>query len=110
MITLTIDDRYEILQRARKIWPHILLESSTSIIIDATLEQIRLNEVRNRTSDNEPEPMPAGMDYISEDGYLHTWDGKTWRNDGPVCSETRICLRMIRALTDRIVTLEGQLR
>lgn len=106
MITLSLDDRYEILQRARtKSVPVIIYENVAASVIDATLEQIRLNEARSKAI-TEPEQIPIGMDYISEDDYLYTWDGKYWSNDGPVSNETRILLRMIRELTNRLIAVE----
>ena len=61
-------------------------------------------------ADDEPRPTPAGTAYIGADGYLMTWDGEQWRNDGPVSDAVMVCLRMIRSLTDRIAALEGKRR
>jgi len=61
-------------------------------------------------ADDEPQPIPAGTNYIGADGYLMTWDSEQWRNDGPVSDAVMVCLRMIRSLTDRIAALEGKRR
>ena len=61
-------------------------------------------------ADDEPQPIPTGTTYIGNDGYLMTWDGEQWRNDGPASDAVMVCLRMIRSLTDRIAALEGKLR
>lgn len=109
MITLTDKQRAAIWAKANS--HHLVPSADVSMVIELVLTE--LNTIQTYTStgtDNECEPIPVGMDYISEDGYLYTWDGRFWRNDGPVRNEIRIALRMIRALTDRIVTVEGQLR
>ena len=112
MITLTDDQRSRIAAAAKEGSRKAQEYPSDDTLIHATITATLwcLNETRAPQPDDEPEPIPIGMDYISEDGYLHTWDGKAWRNDGPVSNEIRIALRMIRALTDRLVTLEGKLR
>lgn len=51
--------------------------------------------------DDEPEPLPIGMNYIDATNHLRTWDGTTWRDDGPVSDEATIAVVNGMAKDDR---------